>query len=305
MIVVGVIAAPVLLAVAIVFLMRRNAERLRSRFGPEYERVVGEVGGSRKAVAQLHQRERRVQGFAIKPLTPEQRERYVPAWTEIQTQFVDDPKAAMVDVDRLLSEVMGDRGYPIGEFEQRSADLSVDHPIVVQNYRTGHDIAVRDAPGQANTEDLRQAMFCYRALFRELVGEPPVGEFAATERVIDAVTEVATESAPDEPAPLDGSVVLETARPPRPVPKRPVWGGVRLMLRLIECPDAAKRARTDPRRSRSQKEIRRQLCWRATLGVVNRAQIGDAREMGRLNGWRAHKVLAADALNRKSVKRAR
>jgi hypothetical protein len=209
-----VVAALALLAVAIAFLRKRSGDKLRLRFGPEYERAVAETGGRRKGEAELHQREKRVQGFAIKPLTSAQRERYMPLWTEIQTQFVDDPKAAVVGADQLLSEVMEHRGYPVADFDQRSADLSVDHPVVVQNYRTAHDIAVRDPQDEASTEELRQAMLCYRALFQELTGEPADGELADREPAVDepAVDEpaLANESAVDEPAPIERSSAMET-----------------------------------------------------------------------------------------------
>jgi len=208
-IILRVVAVFAVLAIAIVFLRKRSADRLRLRFGPEYERAVVETGGRRKAEAELHQREKRVHGFAIKPLTSAERERYMPAWLEIQTQFVDDPKAAVVGADQLLSEVMGNRGYPVGDFEQRSADLSVDHPVVVQNYRTAHDIAVRDAQGEASTEELRQAMLCYRALFRELVGEPTGDDSVVDEPVLAA--EPVDEFAADEPTLIDSPGAIEVA----------------------------------------------------------------------------------------------
>ncbi|QGZ93346.1 hypothetical protein [Terricaulis silvestris] len=211
--VLGVVVVLALLAVAIVVLRRRRADRLRLRFGPEYQRAVVETGGRRKAVAELHQREKRVRGFAIKPLTSGERERYVPMWTAIQTQFVDDPKAAVADAEQLLSEVMGSRGYPDGDFEQRSADLSVDHPVLVQDYRTAHDISVRDAQGEASTEELRQAMLGYRALFRELTGEPVDDNLADREPAAESVIDepiLADESTVDAPAPIDEPDAVET-----------------------------------------------------------------------------------------------
>jgi hypothetical protein len=212
-IVLGVVVVLALLAVAIVVLRKRSADRLRLRFGPEYQRAVVETGGRRKAVAELHQREKRVRGFAIKPLTSEERERVVPLWTEIQTQFVDDPKAAVVGADQLLSEVMGSRGYPVGDFEQRSADLSVDHPILVQDYRTAHDISVRDAQGEVSTEELRQAMLGYRGLFREMTGEFVGDKLVDREPAADSVVDesaLADESTVDVPAPIDEPDANET-----------------------------------------------------------------------------------------------
>ena len=206
-IILSVVAVFAVLAIAIIFLRKRSVDRLRLRFGPEYERAVVEAGGRGKAQAELHQREKRVQGFAIRPLTSAERERYIPAWIGIQTQFVDDPKAAVVGADQLLGEVMGHRGYPVGDFDQRSADLSVDHPVVVQNYRTAHDISVRDAKGEASTEELRQAMLCYRALFRKLVGEAAEGEPARDDPVVDKpvlADESVDEFTVDEPTQIDG-----------------------------------------------------------------------------------------------------
>ncbi|WP_340268744.1 hypothetical protein [Sphingobium mellinum] len=160
--------------VALVVQNRRRAN-LRAKFGPEYARTVEAVGSSRKAEAELAEREKRVAAFSIHPLSAQQVDMFTDDWMKVQTQFVDDPQGAVSRADVLLTEVMEVRGYPIVDFERRSADLSVDHPEVVQNYRSAHDIAIRHARGEADTEDLRQAMIHYRALFEELVheqGEP-------------------------------------------------------------------------------------------------------------------------------------
>ena len=154
------------------WLQRRRSEELKSRFGPEYERTVAQVGTASKAETLLHEREKRVAKFSIRPLPPEKRARYVDQWRQVQAQFVDDPKGAVTHADDLLGSVMESRGYPVVDFEQRSADLSVDHPEVVQNYRVAHEIATRHSRGEAGTEDLRQAMIHYRALFDDLVNEP-------------------------------------------------------------------------------------------------------------------------------------
>lgn len=151
---------------------KRNSAKLRDRFGPEYERALEESGDKRATEAELKDRAKRVAKFDIKPLPPGDYERYVGAWQKIQADFVDNPKTAVMSADDLIAEIMAVRGYPVGDFEQRSADLSVDHPVVVQNYRSARDIAVRHARGEAGTEDLRQAMIHYRALFDELVAEP-------------------------------------------------------------------------------------------------------------------------------------
>lgn len=207
-IVLGFVAVLAFLVAAIVFMRKRSADRLRSRFGPEYERTVEAAGGRHKAQTELQHRQKRVRSFAIKSLTSEERERYMPLWGEVQTQFVDDPKTAVIGADQLLAEVITQRGYPAGDFEQRSADLSVDHPIAVQNYRTAHDIALRDANGEADTEDLRQAMLGYRALFRDLVGQPVVDE-PISEEPVEAGIPPADASANDEPAPTETAPAAE------------------------------------------------------------------------------------------------
>lgn len=148
-----------------------RTRRLRARFGPEYSRTVQESHSRARAESRLAAREQRVQKFNIRPLTREQKVRYLATWQNIQSEFVDDPRQAVQRADTLVGEVMGARGYPVTDFEQRSADLSVDHPIVVQHYRAGHAIALRHERGEAGTEDLRQAMIHYRTLFDELVTE--------------------------------------------------------------------------------------------------------------------------------------
>jgi hypothetical protein len=149
--------------------MRRRSEQLRERFGPEYARTVHEVGDVRKAEASLAARAKRVEAFHIRALTADEAERYSTAWQRVQSQFVDDPGRAITEADKLVGEVMTARGYPVGEFDQRVEDISVDHPDVVMNYRAARDIALQHGQGRANTEDLRQAMVHYRALFRDLL----------------------------------------------------------------------------------------------------------------------------------------
>jgi hypothetical protein len=175
-----VIAIAVMMAagIAIWFLTRkRRTERLRTRFGPEYTRAIQDSGGRRQGEARLQEREKRVEGFAIRPLAPSDRELYIGSWHRVQAQFVDDPKSSVTQADQLFGEVMSTRGYSVSDFEQRSADISVDHPLIVENYRAAHEIAVRNS--QASTEDLRQAMIHYRTLFDELVGEPEVARAKA------------------------------------------------------------------------------------------------------------------------------
>jgi hypothetical protein len=161
----------VLGAVVVLFLQRRRTERLRSRFGPEYERAVAEGGDRRRAEANLAERAERVEKFHLRPLASADRARFTETWARVQAHFVDAPAGAVAEADQLLGDVMATCGYPMGDFEQRAADISVDHPVVTQNYRAAHDIAIRQARGQASTEDLRRAMIHYRALFEDLVGE--------------------------------------------------------------------------------------------------------------------------------------
>ena len=164
------VAVVIAMAVAGWFVwMRRRSEQLRERFGPEYERTVHEVGDVRKAEASLAARAKRVEAFRIQPLSPDEADRYSAAWQRVQSQFVDDPGRAITDADKLVGEVMTARGYPVGEFDQRVEDISVDHPDVVMNYRAAREIALQHGQGRANTEDLRQAMVHYRALFRDLL----------------------------------------------------------------------------------------------------------------------------------------
>jgi hypothetical protein len=154
-----------------IILRRRRTARLRAQFGAEYDRAVKEDGGRRHAEAGLNERTARVESLNIRPLAPGDRARFVESWSRIQARFVDGPGGAVTEADQLLRDVMSTRGYPVSDFEQRAADISVDHPLAMENYRTAHAIAVRQTQGQANTEDLRQAMIHYRTLFDELVGE--------------------------------------------------------------------------------------------------------------------------------------
>jgi ABC-type nickel/cobalt efflux system permease component RcnA len=171
-----VIALAVIVVVGIaawLFFRKRRTERLRTKFGgAEYNRAVKEDGSRRHAEAGLKERTDRVDSLNIRPLAPGDRARFVESWSRIQARFVDGPGGAVTEADQLLGDVMSTRGYPVSEFEQRAADISVDHPTVLENYRTAHEIAVRQTQGQANTEDLRQAMIHYRTLFEELIGDP-------------------------------------------------------------------------------------------------------------------------------------
>ncbi len=160
----------VLAAVAAwLFIERRRSTHLRSRFGPEYQRTVTEFGDRTKAERDLERREKRVERLNVRPLPPATRDRFAAAWRDDQARFVDDPKGAVTEADRLVAEVMQERGYPVSDFEQRVDDISVDHPHLVQNYRAAREIVVRHKRGDASTEDLRRALVYYRALFDELL----------------------------------------------------------------------------------------------------------------------------------------
>jgi hypothetical protein len=162
--------------IALVMLQRQRSQKLKERFGPEYDHALDEYGNKRRAEVELAARQKRVETLHIRPLSSEERNRFADAWREVQARFVDDPSGAIVDADQLVKQVMETRGYPMGDFEQRAADISVDHPAVVTNYRTARDIALENRNGKADTEKLRQAMVQYRALFEDLLetAEQPV-----------------------------------------------------------------------------------------------------------------------------------
>ena len=172
-----VIAVAVILIIAVLawlYLRKRRSTTagLRQRFGPEYERAVREHGSERKAEAKLTDREKRIEKLNIRDLNPMERERFSEQWKSVQSHFVDSPKGAVTEGDDLVSSLMKTRGYPISDFDQRADDISVDHPQVVENYRSAHEIAMRVGKDQATTEDLRTAMIHYRSLFEELAQVP-------------------------------------------------------------------------------------------------------------------------------------
>jgi hypothetical protein len=164
-----VIAAIVVAALVFLMARKRRSQNLREQFGPEYDRVVRKEGDVHKGERMLEFRQKHRETLEIRPLSPSDQTRFGNRWSEVQNQFVDDPSGAVALADGLITEVMQTRGYPTTDFTQRAADISVDHPVVVENYRAAHDIAERRSRGQASTEDLRQAMVHYRALFTELL----------------------------------------------------------------------------------------------------------------------------------------
>ncbi|MGB7149818.1 MAG: hypothetical protein WBD45_11735 [Terriglobales bacterium] len=172
-----VLAAVVIVVIAVVAWLymrkRRNTTAsLRKKFGSEYDRAVLVHGTGRKAEAKLEDREKRVEKLNLRDLTPAEHERFLKQWDSVQSRFVDSPKGAVAEADDLLSSLMKARGYPVSDFDQRAADISVDHPRVVENYRSAHEIALRVGKDAATTEDLRAAMIHYRSLFEELVQRP-------------------------------------------------------------------------------------------------------------------------------------
>ena len=167
------VAVVVLAAVAWAALTARRRRSLQSRFGPEYDRTLSDAPTRREAESELRERERRRDELDIRPLDAASRGRYLREWERVQADFVDDPGAAVAEADALIQRVMRERGYPVEDFEQRAADLSVDHADVVDHYRAGHATSRRHAREEADTEELRQAVVHYRALFDTLLAEEP------------------------------------------------------------------------------------------------------------------------------------
>jgi hypothetical protein len=159
------------LAIAIAYRSRHRHEALRERFGPEYERTVDEFGKRRKAERELVDRAEERDQLELRPLTPAARQRYASQWQDVQARFVDAPSASVGEADALVSQVMRERGYPVDDFESQSRLVSVDHPVIVENYRAAHTVYMRDRQGNAETDDLREAVVYYRSLFDELLQE--------------------------------------------------------------------------------------------------------------------------------------
>ena len=170
-----VIAAAVVVVVAVAVIVarsvnrRKRTERLKNHFGPEYERAVGEAGDQRAGEKELVARERKRQKLDIVALAPEAHAKYAEHWRTVQTAFVDNPSRAVGDADRLVTQVMRERGYPVDDFDQRAADISVDHPNVVEHYRAAHILHLAQEQGDIGTEAQREAFVHYRALFEKLL----------------------------------------------------------------------------------------------------------------------------------------
>jgi hypothetical protein len=168
-----VIVAFIAIAVWRVY-QKRQSKRLKQRFGPEYTRALGDLGSRTKAESELKAREDRVEHLNIVPLSAPEAARFSEAWKALQGRFVDNPKGVLIEANQLVRQLMLKRGYPVADFARRAADISVDHPMVVEHYRAAEATALRDQRGEADTEELRQGVVHFRALFDELleVSEP-------------------------------------------------------------------------------------------------------------------------------------
>jgi hypothetical protein len=184
-IVIAVAAVVLVLGVVFAATRTRRTRKLREGFGPEYDRTVEATGGRSAAERELQERRERREELDIRELSPGARERYVDEWRTVQVRFVDDPGTSVGDADRLVQDVMRERGYPTDDFDQRAADVSVDHPHVVEHYRAAHAVWAANERGEATTEDLRQSLVHYRALFDELLGgrssDEPISRDAAVD----------------------------------------------------------------------------------------------------------------------------
>lgn len=167
LLIVGVVLGPS-------FARRKRSAQFQDQFGTEYDRTVETMGNEKKAQAELNERRKHVATLNIRPLTTDERARYQADWTAVQSKFVDEPAVATAEADHLIMEVMQIRAYPVSDFEQRAADVSINYPALVSNYRAAREIEIKNEQHLANTEDLRQAMIYYRSLFKELVETDPV-----------------------------------------------------------------------------------------------------------------------------------
>ncbi len=216
--IVAIVIVIIVVAAVLVVLAANRRRRLRERFGPEYDRAVSEHGSRRQAEAELAQRERHVRELDIRPLSAAARSQYMSEWTAVQEQFVDAPQAAVTGAQTLVSAVMEDRGYPTQPYDKTLADLSVEHASTLDHLRAAHDISQNAAAGAASTEDLRQAMIHYRALFAELLGEPAARLDGRADG--EAVTTRPSDEQPavDQPASVGQPAVVDQ-------PAAPAWPG--------------------------------------------------------------------------------
>ena len=201
--IIGVIIAIVVLGGVACYLVtrQRRSEALRAQYGPEYAHTVREAGSARRAEDELIKRKERVEALDITPLSAEQRAQFTREWRRVQVMFVDDPGGAVTRADRLVEEAMKVRGYPVSDFDQRAADLSVHHARVVENYRAARDIAERHRRREATTEDLRKAMVYYRELFQDLLEDREHAPDRAVDRQVERDVAVRDEARASEPEP--------------------------------------------------------------------------------------------------------
>ena len=202
-----IIVVLVIIAAIVYGVQAGRRKKLQSTFGPEYDRVVADAGNRTEAEKELRDREKRHAELELKELSPESQQRYRAAWEEVQIQFVDDPSQAVGTADELVTKLITERGYPTAEYDERLADLSVEHANTLEHYREAHGISERNAAGQASTEDLRLALVHYRALFADLLGTDPVSTTPGT----------TTSEPDDEPAPAprratDTDAATDTSR---------------------------------------------------------------------------------------------
>jgi len=197
-----------------VALQRRHTDDLRTRYGSEYTRTVSELGSQRRAEHELERRQERVEALDIHPLAVEQRTRFAQEWRNVQSLFVDDPGGAITRADGLVEEVMKVRGYPVSDFDQRAADLSVHHAHVIENYRAARDIATRHRRGAASTEELRRAMVHYRELFEDLLEDREHPMERAVERPVERELPPANRRVAE--APVDSRPITRTDKDVRP-----------------------------------------------------------------------------------------
>jgi hypothetical protein len=219
--IVAIIVAVAVVVVVIVAIAAARRRKLQQRFGPEYDRVVGETHSHRKADAELAERERRVRSLDIRPLDETAQAKYAGEWTAIQEQFVDQPEQAVAQAGILVTSVMKDRGYPTEDYDQILADLSVEHANTLDHYRQAHQVSLQAEGGTASTEDLRLAMLHYRALFADLLGQPAGAGVPAAAPAAPTVPDASV--APDELAAEPGAASADS----EPVVPAPQTGPVR------------------------------------------------------------------------------
>jgi hypothetical protein len=236
----------VVLAALVWYTVRSRA--LRQRFGPEYDRAVAEGDGRLAAERELRERERRHAELELRELSPESRERYRSGWEDVQRQFVDDPSGAVRAADSLVTELVAERGYPTGNYDEQVAQLSVEHAETLGRYRAAHDISEGNARGEATTEQLRQAVVHFRALFAELLGEEPVPA--------EEPEPVEEETRADEPAAVEDETrageeprAEEETRAEAPPVAEPVPGAEADQVRAEEQARAEDAAQADGRRA--------------------------------------------------------